>query len=272
MVQDLQLNLLRAVQLLFLVYVFCGLLEAYGTVELWGQGWQTVPRQTPPPPLCSWDRMLSLVCKFLSQTRTHCSLPEAEYCGSLKPGQTIIEPMDALTVDSGLAVASVAASKGYPCVLVMPSDVPVTRQETLRRLGARIVHTDWAAGILGARAHAEDLVASSRGKYHMVGLFTAAASVRAHELTTAVEIWEGTGGKVDIFVAGVLTGATLTGMAPMGHWTATGVDGNTSCPLIFISGCPIHRPLPLIQRCSQAGNKWGGGGRSNLRCKLREFL
>jgi len=135
---------------------------------------------------------------------------DAEKSGALKAGKAILE---ATSGNTGIALAFAAAARGYECVLTMPETMSMERRKVLVALGAKLVLTPGPVGMKGAIAKSEELAAAEPGRYVMMRQFENPANPAIHEQTTGPEIWEDTDGAVDVFVGGVGTGGTITGVS-----------------------------------------------------------
>ncbi|MBA1195390.1 cysteine synthase A [Pseudomonas entomophila] len=158
---------------------------------------------------------------------------EAETSGKLKPGMTIVEPTSGNT---GIGLAFVAAARGYKLMLTMPASMSLERRKVLKALGAELVLTEPAKGMKGAIEKAEELLASNPDQYFMPGQFDNPANPAIHEKTTGPEIWNDTDGAVDVLVAGVGTGGTLTGISRY-------IKHTQGKPILSVAVEPISSPL-----------------------------
>ncbi len=135
---------------------------------------------------------------------------DAEKRGVLKPGKELIEPTSGNT---GIALAFVAAARGYPITLVMPQTMSIERRKVLKAFGANLILTDGSLGMTESIKHAEKMVASDPDRYVLLQQFQNPANPEIHFRTTGPEIWDDTEGRVDVFVAGIGTGGTISGVS-----------------------------------------------------------
>ena len=159
---------------------------------------------------------------------------DAEKRGVLKPGVELVAPT---TGNTGIALAYVAAARGYTLTLTMPETMSIERRKLLKALGANLVLTEGAKGMKGAIQKAEEIVASDPAKYLLLQQFSNPANPEIHEKTTGPEIWEDTDGQVDVFISGVGTGGTLTGVTRY----IKGTKGKTD--LITVAVEPTDSPV-----------------------------
>ena len=161
-------------------------------------------------------------------------LDAAEAEGRLKADTVIIEPTSGNT---GIGLAAIAAARGYRIIITMPETMSIERRKLLKALGANLVLTEGAKGMKGAIQKAEEIVASNPEKYLLLQQFSNPANPEIHEKTTGPEIWEDTDGQVDVFIAGVGTGGTLTGVSRY----IKGTKGKTD--LISVAVEPTDSPV-----------------------------
>ena len=158
---------------------------------------------------------------------------DAEGSGKLKPGMTIVEPTSGNT---GIGLAFVAAARGYKLMLTMPASMSIERRKVLKALGAELVLTEPAKGMKGAIEKAGEILASDPAKYFMPAQFENPANPAIHEKTTGPEIWNDTDGAVDVLVAGVGTGGTITGVSRY----IKNIQGK---PILSVAVEPISSPV-----------------------------
>ena len=166
---------------------------------------------------------------------------DAEKKGLLGPGKTIVEPTSGNT---GIALAFVAAARGYGIILTMPETMSVERRQVLKAFGARLVLTEGAKGMKGAIAKAEEIVASDPSRHYLPQQFKNPANPLVHETTTGPEIWEDTNGAIDVLVSGVGTGGTITGISRF-------IKNTKGKKIISVAVEPVHSPVLTQQRNGQ---------------------
>jgi cysteine synthase A len=176
---------------------------------------------------------------------------DAEKRGVLKPGKELIEPTSGNT---GIALAFVAAARGYPITLTMPETMSIERRKVLKALGAKLILTDGAEGMNASIARCEEMVASEPDRYIMLHQFKNPANPEIHFKTTGPEIWEDTGGAIDVLVSGIGTGGTITGVSryikkQMGKKiVSVGVEPSTSAVITqTLNHLPLHPGPHAIQ-------------------------
>jgi len=158
---------------------------------------------------------------------------DAEEKGLLGPGKIIVEPTSGNT---GIALAFVAAARGYGLILTMPETMSIERRMVLKAFGAKLVLTEGAKGMKGAIEKAEEIVASDPDRHFMPQQFKNPANPRIHEQTTGPEIWEDTGGAIDVLVSGVGTGGTITGVSRF-------IKNTKGKKIVSVAVEPAHSPV-----------------------------
>ncbi|MCL5883839.1 MAG: cysteine synthase A [Deltaproteobacteria bacterium] len=166
---------------------------------------------------------------------------DAEKKGALGPGKTIVEPTSGNT---GIALAFVAAARGYEVILTMPETMSIERRQVLKAFGAKLVLTEGAKGMKGAIAKAEEIVASDPSRHFMPQQFKNPANPLVHETTTGPEIWEETGGAIDVLVSGVGTGGTITGVSRF-------IKNTKGKKILAVAVEPTHSPVITQKRNGQ---------------------
>ncbi len=167
---------------------------------------------------------------------------DAEERGLLGPGKEIVEPTSGNT---GIALAFVAAARGIPLTLTMPETMSIERRKLLVAYGAKLILTEGAKGMPGAIAKAEEIAASNPDRYVLLQQFKNPANPKIHETTTGPEIWEDTQGAVDIFVAGVGTGGTITGVT-------RSLKKTRGKAIISVAVEPVASPILTQKRAGEA--------------------
>jgi len=163
---------------------------------------------------------------------------DAEKKGLLGPGKTIVEPTSGNT---GIALAFVAAARGYGIILTMPETMSIERRQVLKAFGAKLVLTEGAKGMKGAIAKAEEIAASDPSRYFIPQQFKNPANPLVHETTTGPEIWEATDGGIDVLVSGVGTGGTITGITRF-------IKNTKRKKILSVAVEPVHSPVITQQR------------------------
>jgi cysteine synthase A len=158
---------------------------------------------------------------------------DAEEKGLLGPGKTIVEPTSGNT---GIALAYVAAARGYGIILTMPETMSIERRIVLKAFGSKLVLTEGVKGMKGAIDKANEIVASDPGKYFLPDQFKNPANPKIHEDTTGPEIWEDTEGEIDVLVSGIGTGGTITGVSQF-------IKKTKGKPILSVAVEPIHSPV-----------------------------
>ncbi|MGB5995024.1 MAG: cysteine synthase A, partial [Candidatus Deferrimicrobiaceae bacterium] len=167
---------------------------------------------------------------------------DAEERGLLGPGKTIVEPTSGNT---GIALAYVAAARGYGIILTMPETMSIERRTVLQAFGAKLVLTEGAKGMKGAIEKADEIVASDPVKYFLPNQFKNPANPKIHEDTTGPEIWEDTEGGIDVLVSGIGTGGTITGISRF-------IKKGKGKPIMSVAVEPVHSPVISQQMRGEA--------------------
>ncbi len=166
---------------------------------------------------------------------------DAEKRGLLGPGKELVEPTSGNT---GIALAFVAAARGYPLTLTMPDTMSVERRKLLAAYGSKLVLTEGAKGMSGAIAKAEEIAAGDPGRYVLLQQFKNPANPAIHETTTGPEIWDDTGGAIDILISGVGTGGTITGVSRY-------IKNTRGKPILSVAVEPTDSPVLTQARAGQ---------------------
>jgi len=166
---------------------------------------------------------------------------DAEKRGLLGPGKELVEPTSGNT---GIALAFVAAARGYPLTLTMPDTMSVERRKLLAAYGSKLVLTEGAKGMSGAIAKAEEIAAGDPGRYVLLQQFKNPANPAIHENTTGPEIWDDTGGAIDILISGVGTGGTITGVSRY-------IKNTRGKPILSVAVEPTDSPVLTQARAKQ---------------------
>ena len=166
---------------------------------------------------------------------------DAEKRGILKPGKELIEPTSGNT---GIALAFVAAARGYPITLTMPETMSIERRKVLKALGANLILTEGASGMKGSIARAEQLVATDPDRYVLLQQFKNPANPEIHFKTTGPEIWNDTEGAIDVLVSGVGTGGTITGVSRY-------IKNEKKKPILSVAVEPVNSPVIAQARHNQ---------------------
>jgi cysteine synthase A len=168
----------------------------------------------------------------------------AERAGHLTPGSRAVTVLEPTSGNTGIALAFVCAARGYPLLLTMPETMSIERRKMLQAFGAQIILTEGAKGMKGAIARAEEMLASDPAKYYMPQQFENPANPEIHFRTTGPEIWNDSDGRIDIFVSGVGTGGTITGVSRY-------IKQVQHKPIRSVAVEPIHSPVLTAVRMGE---------------------